>query len=231
MQRRYRRFDSVLHCGIGVDWLARAKIFMQTSDVQSDDTEFGSWLADNKIDKIGLCNLSTPVDPGTPLPVSVAPAFTLLGPTASSRTNMIQDSVVALIPEHAVRDVLPAIHRAGLGHLARVIRSGRNPVLDQLQRAGVPVSQAPAGIEECDAILLVTAAARSQMAASLLLQSGANQVWTVSGIGVWIVAEDVLLTKPNVHLLPPHPAQHVPGLTGRHTSRLHPSTASSDQVD
>jgi len=144
---------------------------------------------------------------------------------------MIQDSVVALVPEDAVRNVLPAIHRAGLGHLARMIRTGRRPVLDQLQRAGVPVSQAPAGLRECDAILLVAAAARSPMAASLLLQSGANQVWTVSRHGVWIDTEDVLLKKPNVHLLPPHPARRVPGLTDRTTARIHPSPTTADLID
>lgn len=124
---------------------------------------------------------------------------------------MLQDSVVAIVPDDAVRDILPAVHRAGLGHLARLVRAGRRSVLDQLQRAGVPVSQAPASIEQCRAALLISAAARSPMASSLVLQHGASTVWIVSALGAWIEVEDILLTQPNVYDLPPHPARHVPG--------------------
>ena len=124
---------------------------------------------------------------------------------------MLQDSVVAIVPDDAVRDILPAVHRAGLGHLARLIRAGRSSVLQQLQRAGVPISQAPASLETSRAVLLITAAARSPMAASLVLQHGANAVWTVSNQGAWVEIEDVILVQPNVHELPPHPARRVPG--------------------
>lgn len=124
---------------------------------------------------------------------------------------MLQDSVVAVVSDDAVRDILPAVHRAGLGHIARLIRSGRSSVVQQLQRAGVPVSQAPARLETSQTVLLINAAARSPMAASLVLQHGATMVWTVSGTGNWIATEDVILVKPNVHDLPPHPARLVPG--------------------
>ncbi|MBA2467838.1 MAG: hypothetical protein H0V37_00360 [Chloroflexia bacterium] len=124
---------------------------------------------------------------------------------------MLQDSVVAIVPDEAVRDILPTIHRAGLGHVARLIRAGRSSVLEHLQRAGVPVAQAPEPLQMCQAALLINAAARSPMAASLVLQHGASQVWTVSALGAWNEIEDVILVQPNVHELPPHPARLVPG--------------------
>ncbi|MDQ3654831.1 MAG: hypothetical protein M3457_07115 [Chloroflexota bacterium] len=123
---------------------------------------------------------------------------------------MLQDSVVAIVSDDAVRDILPAVHRAGLGHLARLIRAGRSSVVQQLQRAGVPISQAPANLATSRAVLLITTAARSPMAASLVLQHGAEAVWTVSIQGAWVEIEDVILVQPNVHELPPHPARLVP---------------------
>lgn len=124
---------------------------------------------------------------------------------------MLQDAVVAIVSDDAVRDILPAVHRAGLGHLARLIRAGRNSVIQQLQRAGVPVAQAPEGLATSRAALLITAAARSPIAASLVLQHGATTVWTVSNLGAWIEVEDVILVQPNVHDLPPRPPRLVPG--------------------
>ncbi len=145
---------------------------------------------------------------------------------------MLQDSVVAIVSDDAVRDILPAVHRAGLGHLARLIRAGRSSVAQQLQRAGVPVSQAPAHVETSPAVLLISAAARSPMAASLALQHGASMVWTVSGMGTWTATEDVILIQPNLHELPPHPARRVPG---RNASTplpaAQPSSTASDLPD
>lgn len=140
---------------------------------------------------------------------------------------MLQDSVVAIVTDDAVGDILPAVHRASLGHLARLIRAGRSPVMQQLQRAGVPVSQAPAILESSAAVLLVTAAARSSMAASLVLQHGASTVWTVSSRGAWVEIEDVILAQPNVHELPPHRGRLVPG---RGATPLPPATQPSSPV-
>lgn len=135
---------------------------------------------------------------------------------------MLQDSVVAIVPDEAVRDILPAIHRAGLGHVARLIRAGRSSVLEQLQRAGVPVAQAPKPLLQCQAALLINAAARSPMAGSLALQHGASQVWTVSALGAWNEIEDVILVQPNVHELPPHPARLVPGRAAQPAATVPP---------
>ncbi len=144
---------------------------------------------------------------------------------------MIQESVVAIVPEDILGEVLPAVHRAGLGHLARLLRSERSPVLDQLQRAGVPVSQAPETIAARPTILLVSAAARSQMTGSLLVQHGANQVWIVTSLGEWVVVDDVIFSQPGTEL-PPPPAQRVPGRDPRHSVvRPAPGPVVADQVE
>lgn len=126
---------------------------------------------------------------------------------------MLQDSVVAIVPDEVVRDILPAVHRAGLGHVARLVRAGKRSVATQLQRAGVPISQAPDLLQSTTVALLINAAARSPMAGSLLLQHGASQVWTISATGAWTEIDDVVLAQPNVYELPPHPARQVPGRT------------------
>ncbi len=140
---------------------------------------------------------------------------------------MLQDSVVAIVSDDTVRNILPAVHRAGLGHLARLVRANRSTALQQLQRAGVPVSQAPTSLKACPAVLLVAAAARSPMAASLLLQHGAGAVWIVSAQGPWIEHDDVILAQPNVHELPPQPARLVPG---RGAAPRPPIAASSSEL-
>lgn len=144
---------------------------------------------------------------------------------------MIQDSVVAIVPESAIDDVLPAVHRAGLGHLARLVRAGRGSVLDQLRRAGIPTSQAPDLMATTESALLITAAARSQAAGALLLQQGAVLVWNVTSLGAWVELDDAVLTRPNVHILPPHPAQRIPGRdTHTHVMRAVPEPAGTEPV-
>jgi hypothetical protein len=120
---------------------------------------------------------------------------------------MLQDSVVAIVPEELLGEILPVIHGSGYGHLARVIRNGKRPLAGQLQRAGVPISLAPDAVIESPAVLLVSAAARSQMAAAMLMRHGASRVWTVSAGGAWNELEDTVFSQPNVHVLPPHPAR------------------------
>ena len=144
---------------------------------------------------------------------------------------MIQDSVVAIVPEDLMATVLAAVHRDGLGHLARMIRpKKRNPLLDQLQRAGVPVSQAPDQVAASDALLYIAAAARSPMAGLVLMQRGATRVWIVSARGAWNELEDLVVAVPSMHVLPPHPAQRVPGRDPNHSVR-EPSTARPVAMD
>lgn len=125
---------------------------------------------------------------------------------------MPQDAVVAIVPDLLIGEVLPSLHRAGLGHIARLVRAKpRNPLLAQLQRAGIPVSQAPELVAGAGSVLVVNAAARSPMAGSLLLRLGATTVWTVTAMGAWMPIDDVVVDQPGIHVLPPHPLQRVPG--------------------
>ncbi len=139
---------------------------------------------------------------------------------------MIQDSVVALIPEDRIGEVLPVIHRSGYGHVVRLVRAGKRPVLDQLQRAGVPIAQAPELIGGLPAVLVISAAARSPMASALVMRHGASRIWIVTAQGAWNEVEDSVLAQPNVHVMPPHPARQSPRVDGRA-----PETAAADQFE
>lgn len=103
---------------------------------------------------------------------------------------MVSQTVIAIIPEEHLSDILTHIHRAGLGHNARVLRPRRGPLKDQLRRAGVPVEQAPRRLDAAGCILMIMAAARSPMAANLVLQQGASATWTVSTSGIWSLVDD-----------------------------------------
>jgi len=112
---------------------------------------------------------------------------------------MIADVVVAAVTPDVLRDALPAIHRNGLGHTARVIRAVRGDLRAQLRRAGVPVESGPARLANEDTLLMVAAAGRSPVAASLLLERGARATWIVSPSGYWREVDDLVI--------PPQPAQ------------------------
>ena len=133
------------------------------------------------------------------------------GSPASSYPSMIQESVVAIVSEETLGEILPAVHRAGLGTICRVLRTKRSPLLDQLQRAGVPVSQAPTTIATTDRLIVIAAAARAPMASSLLIRHGATTVWTVSVLGEWIPIEDVMLPQPIPDSVELRLVQPIPG--------------------
>ncbi|MGB3328417.1 MAG: hypothetical protein WBA46_05630, partial [Thermomicrobiales bacterium] len=82
---------------------------------------------------------------------------------------MLADAVVAVVDDDRLPAILPIVHRQGLGHIARVMRRERGSLRTQLRRAGIPVEQSPDALEAADTILLITAAARSQPTADLLL--------------------------------------------------------------
>lgn len=103
---------------------------------------------------------------------------------------MLTDAVVAIVNDDRLPDILPIVHRNGLGHLARVIRRERGDLRTQLRRAGIPVEQAPEALDEARCILLVTAAARSQMTAELLLRHNATATWIVTRQGFWRDIDD-----------------------------------------
>ena len=110
---------------------------------------------------------------------------------------MLQDHAVAIVSDESLWDILPEIHKAGLGHLARVIRlSKRGTIVIQLQRAGVPVSQAPPTMHDAEVILLVPAAARSERTAQLAIANGASAAWIVTALGAWNPVDDTLVPTP-----------------------------------
>ncbi len=105
---------------------------------------------------------------------------------------MIADVVVAAMTPDSLAEALPAVHRAGLGHTARLMRAERGDPRGQLRRAGIPVESGPARLASDVCLLTVAAAARSQAAAALLLHHGASAVWIVSPAGFWRSVDDGL---------------------------------------
>lgn len=123
---------------------------------------------------------------------------------------MLQDAVVAIVPEGRLSDLLPAIHRAGMGYLTRVATPARGPLLDQLQRAGIPVSQAPDVVRESNQVLFINAGGRAVTTASLLLQH-LPQVWIVNGLGAWNPVDDQVITTNTTPAPQTDTPQSVPG--------------------
>jgi hypothetical protein len=121
---------------------------------------------------------------------------------------MIADVVVAAMTPDVLRDALPAIHRSGLGHTARVMRAERGDLRAQLRRAGVPVESGPARLAAEELVLMVAAAGRSPAAATLLLGSGAQATWIVSPSGFWRQIDDAVLA-PNLVEPPPREDRQV----------------------
>ncbi len=124
---------------------------------------------------------------------------------------MLQDAVVAIVPEGRLGDLLPAIHRAGMGYLARVASPSRGPLSDQLQRAGIPATQAPPELAESRQIIFLQAGGRSMLTARLLLENALPKVWIVNTLGAWVPVDDEVIAAQAapapVHASP----QTVPG--------------------
>lgn len=124
---------------------------------------------------------------------------------------MLQDAVVAIVPEGCLGDLLPAIHRAGMGYLARVASPARGPLRDQLQRAGIPATQAPPEVVESQQIIFLQAGGRSRMTAQLLLEQSVPQVWIVNTLGAWLPVDDEVISAQTIPVPAPMPTQNVPG--------------------
>lgn len=127
---------------------------------------------------------------------------------------MIANVVVATLDESALVDVLPTIHRAGLGHVARVLRPERGPLRAQLTRAGIPTGHALGTIEDAPLLLVIAAAARAPMAASLVLCNAASRCWIVSPDGRWTEHDDAIIVAPAPMTVaaPAERSRFVPGL-------------------
>lgn len=109
---------------------------------------------------------------------------------------MLAEVVVAPIEEERLTDVLPMIHRARLGNNARIMQASRANLGAQLRRAGVPTANAPERVLASACLLVVHAAARSQLAASIALRHGAHSAWIVSPNGFWYPFEEGVAPAP-----------------------------------
>jgi hypothetical protein len=111
-------------------------------------------------------------------------------------STMVSDAIVAIVPDDVMPAILTLVHRAGLGHNARVIRPKRAPIREQLRRAGVPTASIPARIDDASAVLMIMAAARSPVAAELAHQNGASATWVVTAAGSWNLVDDHVVKEP-----------------------------------
>ena len=134
---------------------------------------------------------------------------------------MIADVVVAAVSGDVLREALPAIHRDGLGHTARVMRSERGDLRAQLRRAGIPVESGPERLAAEDLLLTVAAAGRSPGAARLLLGAGARATWIVSPSGAWRQVDDQMLSS--ISGLAPHMVDPIPTPPASPTPQPHVS--------
>lgn len=137
---------------------------------------------------------------------------------------MIADVVVATLDRSPLADILPVIHTNGLGHVTRVLAAERGPIRGQLQRMGIPVEGAPESVLVSGTALVLSAAARSPMAAGLLLRSGAPAVWIVTRLGAWTPFDDAVIPHTPLPEITGPPPFAVPGL---HDAPTAPDPASS----
>ena len=128
---------------------------------------------------------------------------------------MVSDTVVAIVPEETLPNLLTQIHRSGLGQNARVLRPRRSPIGEQLRRAGIPLEQAPERIDAAGCVLMIMAAARSPVAAELTLHHGASATWIVTRAGSWDLVDDRVVTngpsQPETHRITPPAAALIEG--------------------
>jgi rhodanese-related sulfurtransferase len=144
---------------------------------------------------------------------------------------MLPDAVVTVVPNGKLSALLSAIHGAGMGYLTRVATLERGDLLPQLQRAGIPISQAPS-LADVEQVLFVNAGGRSISTATLLLKHGATRVWIVNSFGAWTVVDDVIVADSRIAAEPTKAARpHIPGRDAIPASptESHPSSDSSPE--
>lgn len=116
---------------------------------------------------------------------------------------MRTDTVTAIIAPDLQNDLVAALHARNVGHLARVLRPDRGPLLDQLGRAGIEIAKAPSSLADAERVLVVTAAHLAPEIGWLLLQRGATSVWIVSPDGSWRPMDDMPIEIAATAALPP----------------------------
>ena len=85
------------------------------------------------------------------------------------------DHVIGIFARENLSVALSAVHRSGFGHHARVFDGTRQPVADQLTRAGLRLADG-SGIKPDDLMIVVTAPGRTPIVAELFHETGAERV-------------------------------------------------------
>lgn len=85
------------------------------------------------------------------------------------------DHVVGKFPREVLSGALSAVHRSGFGHHVRVFDGTRQPVGDQLVRAGLRLVDV-VGLVADDLLIVVTAPGRTAIVAEMFHQTGATEV-------------------------------------------------------
>ena len=90
------------------------------------------------------------------------------------------DTVLAMVDRERLGGVLAAVHRAGLGSLARVFDPRRGPIAAQLRRAGLPEPPEAATADPALVMLALTVPGRAAIAADALARGGAHRVYVTA---------------------------------------------------
>jgi hypothetical protein len=94
------------------------------------------------------------------------------------------DVVVAVFDREHLSTGLVAVHRAGLGPMARVLDPKRGALDDQLHRIGYQLPVRLAGADADLSLLLVTAPGRAERAVETLQRAGAQAVYLATRAGL-----------------------------------------------
>lgn len=91
------------------------------------------------------------------------------------RSHSRADHVIGIFARENLSGALSAVHRAGFGHHARVFDGTRQPVVEQLTRAGLRLVDG-SSLAQDDLMIVVTAPGRTPIVAELFHETGAERV-------------------------------------------------------
>jgi hypothetical protein len=103
--------------------------------------------------------------------------------------------VVAIVDRDRLSAALTGLHRSGYGHVTRVLDPDRADVAGQLERAGSEIPIGFGGVTRGQVIVMVSAPARTRVAAELLRRLGATKVWETERVAA--MAAPVLFGSVN----------------------------------
>jgi hypothetical protein len=91
-------------------------------------------------------------------------------------TIPVPDTLLALARRDDLSGILTRFHRAGYGHVIKVMDPKRAPLSDQLRRAGVPGAAIADRSNTDDVLLFVPAPERTMQAAAIAHAAGATDL-------------------------------------------------------